>query len=174
MNFLNTEGHQNPISGSKVTAILLKGWILPIGGASAGEGLPCSLRSRLVSKVLHTRAYVSKYYTPESMFPSITNQFLFPAEKECQVKGRLTTSMTHLTAGSDFIARFHWGIYQLMSAQPIWALCSGKLIQCSDLFNYADELCKLYNVQYKWWGTRLNTGLAMFHLDRTMSLKSAL
>ena len=38
-NFLNPEGHQNPISGSKVTVIFLKGWILPIGGASAGEGL---------------------------------------------------------------------------------------------------------------------------------------
>ena len=38
-NFLNPEGHQNPISGSKVTAILLKVWILPIGGASAEEGL---------------------------------------------------------------------------------------------------------------------------------------
>ena len=38
-NFLNPEGHQNPISGSKVMAILLKGCILPIGGASAGEGL---------------------------------------------------------------------------------------------------------------------------------------
>ena len=38
-NFQNPEGHQNPISGSKVTAILLKGWILPIGGASSGEGL---------------------------------------------------------------------------------------------------------------------------------------
>ena len=25
-NFLNPEGHQNPFSGSKVTAILLKGW----------------------------------------------------------------------------------------------------------------------------------------------------
>ena len=37
--FLNPEGHQNPISGSKVTVILLKGWILPIGEASAGEGL---------------------------------------------------------------------------------------------------------------------------------------
>ena len=34
-NFLN----QNPITGSKVTAILLKGWIWPNGGASAGEGL---------------------------------------------------------------------------------------------------------------------------------------
>ena len=27
-NFLNNERHQNPISGSNVTAILLKGWIL--------------------------------------------------------------------------------------------------------------------------------------------------
>ena len=34
-NFLNPEGHHNPISGSKCTAILLKGWILLIGGASA-------------------------------------------------------------------------------------------------------------------------------------------
>ena len=38
-NFLNPEGHQNPISGLKITAIFLKGWILPIGGAAAGEGL---------------------------------------------------------------------------------------------------------------------------------------
>ena len=38
-NFLNPKGHQSPIGGSKVTTILLKGWILPIGGASAGEGL---------------------------------------------------------------------------------------------------------------------------------------
>ena len=38
-NYLNPKGHPNPISGSKVTAILLKGRILPIGGASAGEGL---------------------------------------------------------------------------------------------------------------------------------------
>ena len=37
--FLNPKGHQNPISGSKDMAILLKGWILPIGGASPGEGL---------------------------------------------------------------------------------------------------------------------------------------
>ena len=38
-NSLNPEGHQNPIIGSTVTAILLKGWILPIGGGSAGKGL---------------------------------------------------------------------------------------------------------------------------------------
>ena len=37
--FLNPEGHQNPISGSKVMAILVMRLILPIGGASAGEDL---------------------------------------------------------------------------------------------------------------------------------------
>ena len=36
-NSLNPKGHQNPISGSKVTAILLKRLILPIGGASSGR-----------------------------------------------------------------------------------------------------------------------------------------
>ena len=45
--FLNPEGHQNRISGSKV--ILLKGWILPIGGASAVEGLQSTGLPRLVS-----------------------------------------------------------------------------------------------------------------------------
>ena len=38
-NFLNPERHQNLISGSKVTAILMKGWILPVCGASSEEGL---------------------------------------------------------------------------------------------------------------------------------------
>ena len=47
-NFLNPKGHQNPISGSKVTAILLRAYILPIGGASSGRVCACSLRSRLV------------------------------------------------------------------------------------------------------------------------------
>ena len=37
-NFLSPKGHQNLISGLKVTAILLKGWILLIGGASAVDG----------------------------------------------------------------------------------------------------------------------------------------
>ena len=36
-NFLSPEGHQTPISGSKVTAILLQGWILPTGRASSGR-----------------------------------------------------------------------------------------------------------------------------------------
>ena len=47
-NFLNPKGHQNPISGSNVTVILLKGWILSIGEFASGRVCACSLRSRLV------------------------------------------------------------------------------------------------------------------------------
>ena len=36
---LNLKGYPNRITDSKVTAILLYGWILPIGGASAVKGL---------------------------------------------------------------------------------------------------------------------------------------
>ena len=36
---LNLEGHLNRSTGSRVTALLLNGWILPFGGASAVEGL---------------------------------------------------------------------------------------------------------------------------------------
>ena len=36
---LNLKGHLNSITGSKVSAILLNWWILPIGGASAVKGL---------------------------------------------------------------------------------------------------------------------------------------
>ena len=46
--FLNPEGHQNPFSGSKITAILLTGWIWPIGGVALGRVCAYSLRSRLV------------------------------------------------------------------------------------------------------------------------------
>jgi hypothetical protein len=36
---LDLQRHPNCITGSKGTAILLNGWILPIGGASAVKGL---------------------------------------------------------------------------------------------------------------------------------------
>ena len=47
-NFQNLKGHQNPISGWDVTAILLKGLIWPNGGVTSGRVCACSLRSRLV------------------------------------------------------------------------------------------------------------------------------
>ena len=45
---LNLKGHLNCITGSEVTAILLNGWILPIGGTSAVEGLRSTGLPRLV------------------------------------------------------------------------------------------------------------------------------
>ena len=39
MEILKFEGHLNSIISSRVTAILLNGWILPIGGAIEVEGL---------------------------------------------------------------------------------------------------------------------------------------
>ena len=47
-NFLNPKGHQNPTSGSKVTVILLKERILPIGGVASGRVRACSMRIRVV------------------------------------------------------------------------------------------------------------------------------
>ena len=46
-SFLNLEGHQNCISGSKVMVILLNGLILHIGGVASGRVCACSLRNRL-------------------------------------------------------------------------------------------------------------------------------
>ena len=45
---LNLEGQHNHITGSRVMAILLNGWTLPIGEAVSGRVCACSLRSRLV------------------------------------------------------------------------------------------------------------------------------
>ena len=45
---LNPEGHINCNTGSKVMAVLLNGWALPINGASLGQVCAYSLRRRLV------------------------------------------------------------------------------------------------------------------------------
>ena len=50
-NFLN-EGHQHPISGSKVTVVLLKGWLLPTGGVASGR--VCGLQHALQACLLLT------------------------------------------------------------------------------------------------------------------------
>ena len=46
---INLEGHPNCITGSRVMAILLNGWILPIVGALLVEGLQSTGLPRLVS-----------------------------------------------------------------------------------------------------------------------------
>ena len=51
---LNPKGHQNRMSGSKVTIVLLKGLILSIGGVALGRVCACSLCSRLVFRAVNT------------------------------------------------------------------------------------------------------------------------
>ena len=51
-DILNPEGYQNCFIGSKVTAIMLNGWILPTGLVALGIDCVCRLRSRLVFNIL--------------------------------------------------------------------------------------------------------------------------
>ena len=51
LEVLNPKGHPNRITGSKITAILVNGWILLIGVASSGRVCACSLCSRLVFRL---------------------------------------------------------------------------------------------------------------------------
>ena len=48
---LNLEEHQNCTTGSRVTVILLNGWILPISEVALGRVCACSLHTKLVLKV---------------------------------------------------------------------------------------------------------------------------
>ena len=48
LQILNIEGHPNCITGSRVNAIFLNGWILPIDGVSLVEGLQSTGLPRLV------------------------------------------------------------------------------------------------------------------------------
>ena len=50
LEILNLEEHPNCITGSRVTAILMNGWILLIGEASAVEGLRSMGLPRLVCR----------------------------------------------------------------------------------------------------------------------------
>ena len=50
---LNIKEHQNCVTGSRVTKVLLNGWIWLIGGASALEGLLSTRFTRLVFISLH-------------------------------------------------------------------------------------------------------------------------
>ena len=48
LEILNLKGHLNRNIGSKVTAILLNRWVLPIGGVAWGRVCTWSLHNRLV------------------------------------------------------------------------------------------------------------------------------
>ena len=75
------------LSGSKVTAILLKGWILPIGGIASGRVCACSLRSRLVNRpgvagaVLQTPLSLIKWLSHSSFSLNIFQPLSIPNRK---------------------------------------------------------------------------------------------
>ena len=83
--FINPKGHQNLIKSLKVTAILLKGWISPVGGASAVEGLQSTGLPRLVLKLFSEVHCMDKYLNQGSAVectaaqPSLTKS---PEEEE--------------------------------------------------------------------------------------------
>ena len=79
-NFLNPEGHQNSISGSKVTAILQKGWIWPIGEASVGEGL----RLQPAQQAFFLSSYIFKFVTlgKTASHSGILEYLITPLKKE--------------------------------------------------------------------------------------------
>ena len=45
LKILNLKVHENRNTGSRVTGILLNGWIFPIGGVALERVCACSLRS---------------------------------------------------------------------------------------------------------------------------------
>ena len=65
-NFLNLKGHQNTISVSEVTTILLKGWIWPIGGVSSGRVCTFSLHRRLL--FVASTNYIEKCFLFSQIF----------------------------------------------------------------------------------------------------------
>ena len=66
---INLGGNLNRITGSRVTAILLNGWIMPIGGASEVEGLlstgPTLFRFLPDFKSLHRKKKIYIYILPK-------------------------------------------------------------------------------------------------------------
>ena len=50
LEIINLEGHQNCCIGSKVTAILLNGWILPTGGVASGRVCPAAWAAGLLTE----------------------------------------------------------------------------------------------------------------------------
>ena len=60
-NIPNPKGHQNHVSGSKVTAILMKGWILSVGGVASGRVGACSLHTKIQAAILFLLLEVGIY-----------------------------------------------------------------------------------------------------------------
>ena len=88
--FLNPKGHQTPISGSKVTAIILKGWIWFIGKAPAA--CPAGLFIIVLTVELVTSSRPSARQNPP-IYIAITfeamMQFLICLDLRCLQTGEI-------------------------------------------------------------------------------------
>ena len=53
------EGHPNCITGSRVTEILLNGWVLPVGGVALGRVYAAACAAGLFPSVYQVFVYLS-------------------------------------------------------------------------------------------------------------------
>ena len=140
-NFLNPVGHQNSISGSKVTATLLKGWILYIGGASAGEGLRLQPAQQACFRVFRE--------TEKSVVESCS-----PCIKE--VSEKWFKNLTWIWCLKSWItAKLAQGLLQVGAGH--WStLCSG------DLWNQIKRSQNCIHAQMRWFLLRDSAGMSFF------------
>ena len=66
---LNPEGQQNRTTGSKVTAILLNGWILPVGGVASGKVCAQPAKQACFYNNLHLTAHLPVHCTADYIPP---------------------------------------------------------------------------------------------------------
>ena len=91
---LNLEVHPNHITGSRVTAVLLNGLILLIGGVASERVCACSLRSRLVlgqsGEASRLVGLLSKGPSPSSFCVfCVSNESLSPSIRKLCLVGML-------------------------------------------------------------------------------------
>ena len=93
-NFLNPQRHQNPINGSKVTVILLNGWILPIGKDSAGSAINRATPSCLLCDGSIQLKHISFFYPLQAGIPFNTGDILQIISKDDHNWWQVISSLT--------------------------------------------------------------------------------
>ena len=86
---LNIKAYQNCIIGWKVTAVLLKGWILPVGGVAFGRVFACSriFKTLYYSRIVTTHPCTNLGALKESLlckpplYIAVTSKTIFQFKK---------------------------------------------------------------------------------------------
>ena len=115
---LNIKGHQNCCIGSKATAILLNGWILPTG------------RWKIYQLVHHTGIFFYKYVHVCHVLPGCTVHYVFRSMvalhsfrlKLCSVKYIVQFGNGSLSTKREFVWHFLLGRFSHRVAMPV-CLC---------------------------------------------------